>query len=192
MRKSERKAVSVLAGLAILALMVPLVNYLVVVMPVDTQYNRDFASHVTMAKDQSTFEGMNAQVVIIMDNMQRVFAGHDYNAIFSTWWGPDQTYENSLQAQWDYLENLSTRLMGYAGEYKKMLEGNTTTFLQDWYHQSIENARREINREGGLDWVLFDAFRLNLHPGAYWSQYWIPAFWAIEVMTGIIVFRRMD
>lgn len=159
----------IVLALVIVMIAIPIGVYLTVVMPVDAKWNRDFESHATMAKDQATFEGMEDQIQILWDKMNTTFKGRNLNETYSTWWYPDQTYDNSLGAQRDYFDQLLKSIARYKATYAKMLSNSSQqTMLDDWYYKSIQNLRNEMNREGGLCWALKDAWYYNLHPDNYW------------------------
>lgn len=171
------------AMLIFLLIALPIVGYLFICMPADTTYNRKFRSHTVMAKDQATFEGMEEQIKVLWEEMNKTFAGEDFNATYNTWWPPDKTYDNSLCAQRDYFQQILKSIDRYQGMYEKLLNNSTNpTMLEDWYYKSISNLRNEMNREGGLDWALKNAWYLNKAPSAYWFLYWmIP----LEIIIGI-------
>ena len=186
--REDRTQKAMAAGILlciVVAIVFPIAMYFAYVMPADTTYNRDFRSHVTMAKDQSTFDGMIQQIQVLWDNMNNTFSGRDLNTTYSTWWGPDQTYDNSLGAERDYFNRLITRLTSYQTTYANMTtNGSNPILINDWYAQSIKNARSEMNREGGLDWAISGAFYLNLHPTAYWAPAYIIIVLIIMVIIG--------
>jgi hypothetical protein len=187
MNNMAKRVSAGLVVVIVIALMIatPMLFYFGVRMGADKDYNTKFGAHVTMAKDQATFEGMELQIQILYANMNSSFAGRDFNTTYSTWWGPDQTYENSLQAQADYFVQLMKSIDRYIATYDKIINsGNTTAYINDWYYQAIQNVRNEMNREGGLDWALKNAFYLNLYPTAYWMLAYIII---IEIIHGIII-----
>lgn len=181
----EKTGNLIVVGMVILMITGGLTVLFAVVFPVDAKWNKDFESHATMAKDQATFEGMEDQIQVLWGNMNTSFKGKNLNETYSTWWYPDQTYDNSLGAQRDYFAQLLKSIQRYKQTYSKMLaNGTTPTMLEDWYYKSIQNLRNEMNREGGLCWALKDAWYYNLHPTNYWLPFWmIPLYAFLSILT---------
>jgi hypothetical protein len=143
-----------------------------------------------MAYDQATFTGIKEQVLIIWKQMNETFAGRDFLYTWNTPWYWEQTYENSLKAQEDYFRQLVNRLDLYQQTYEKMLQNATNPVLvEDWYHRSIQNFRDEMKREGGLDWVIHDAWYLNIQPLAYWSLFYVVP---IEIILLVAILHKLD
>jgi hypothetical protein len=175
------KVLAVVLWILVVALIV--IGFFVIKLPADAQYNRKFASRVTMAYDQATFEGMKEQVLILWSEMNETFKGFDYDHTYCSPWYWEQTYDNSLSAQQDYLKQLTRRLDSYSELYQKMLTNMTNpVYLEDWYYKSIQNFRDEMKREGGLDWAISGAWYLNFAPAAYWLLWWL-----IPVEIGFII-----
>lgn len=165
--------------------------YLVVALPVEADYNRQFRAHAVMAKDQATFEGMEVQVLALWSNMNQSFAGRDLNTTYSTWWPPDQTYDNSLGAQRDYFAQLVRSLENYQAQHAALLKNSSSpVVLEDWYYKAIQNVRNEMGREGGLAWALKDAWYYNLHPWVYWMWVWLPLLVVIEIAGGVVLITK--
>ena len=155
--------------------------------PADSQYNKKFGAHVTMAHDQATFEGMKTQVMMLWKNMNDTFSGWDLDHTYSTWWYPDQTYESSLGAQRDYFTQLVISIDRYTILYQeKVLNATNPTLLEDWYYKAMSSLRDEMTREGDLDWALNGAWYLNLAPTAYWMDWWRLPLLGIFVCMAII------
>jgi len=166
--------------LMMLGILIPIVTYVTVFLPANAQYNKKFASKVTMAYDQATFEGMKEQVLELWKEMNNTFSGFNYSETYNTPWYWEQTYDNSLAAQQDYFRQLVNRLDSYIELYQKMTSNTTNpVYLEDWYHNSIQNFRVEMKREGGLDWAIEGAWYLNFAPLAYWWLYYSGIFWVI-------------
>lgn len=166
----------------------PITAILFIDLPATAQYNTLFASHVTMAYDQATFEGMKQQVLVLWEQMNKTFSGFDYSHTYNTPWYWEQTYDNSLAAQQDYFRQLTRRLDSYTELYQKMLTNMTNpVYLEDWYYKSIQNFRDEMKREGGLDWAINGAWYLNFAPAAYWLWWWFIPTEIILVITAFIV-----
>jgi hypothetical protein len=189
----ERKSWIVLAITAIIAIVVLAAGYVTIVMDAQTEYNRNFASHVTMAKDSATFENMAAQLTILWENMNTTFAGRDFNTTYSTWWGPDQNYENSLGAQRDYFNGVLDRINNYQAVYAGMsANGTAPGLILDWYDRAIVNLRNEMNRSGDLDWALHGAFYYNLHPAVYWLWAWMFPLVIGIILVGFYIIYRIE
>jgi hypothetical protein len=154
---------------------IPIVCAITIVLPVDAIYNKQFASHVTMAYDQATFEGMQNQVLIVWREMNNTFGTTNLENIYSTPWFWQQTYDNSLAAERDYLANLNSYFTGLIKEKNEILAGNKTILIPyyQWYQAALESSRKEMQREGGLDWAIRPAWYLGLHPINYWLLWWL-------------------
>jgi hypothetical protein len=176
------------AVLWILVVALIVIGVFVIKLPADAQYNRKFASRVTMAYDQATFEGMKEQVLILWSEMNETFKGFDYNHTYCSPWYWEQTYDNSLSAQQDYFKQLTRRLDSYSALYQKMLTNMTNpVYLEDWYSKSIQNFRDEMKREGGLDWAISGAWYLNFAPAAYWLFWWLIPLEIVLIIVAIVV-----
>lgn len=160
----------------------PVAYVFIGVVPANATYNRKFASHVTMAYDQATFEGMLTQINIVWEEMNKTFEGFNFETTYNTWWYPDQTYDNSLAATVDYFVALTSRLKSTITEKEQILNGSKTIVIpyNQWYQITLEGFRNESRREGGLDWVIRPAWFLSFAPLAYY------AFAAIFGMDSII------
>jgi len=169
--------------LTILIFIVSVLAYFAVFFTPITQYNETFASHATMAYDQSTFEGMREQILIIWVNMNQTFGTENQRNIYNTWWPPDQTYENSLVAENDYFRNIIARLDQTITEKEQILSGNKTILVpySQWYQQTLASFREETKREGGLLWAIDGAYFQTFAPMAY---HWI---WWLMPLEGIII-----
>ena len=182
-----RMTIAVAILLWILVVLVPVIAVIFIKLPADAQYNRKFASRVTMAYDQATFEGMKEQVLILWQEMNDTFKGFDYNHTYNTYWYWEQTYDNSLAAQQDYFRQLVKRLDSYTELYNKMVQNMTNpVYLEDWYYKSIQNFRDEMKREGGLDWAINGAWYLNFAPAAYWLLWWLIPLEIVLIILAII------
>ena len=137
-------------------------------LPVSVQYQREYGAHINMAYTQATFEGVRYEVITIWKNMNRSFTGFDYLHTYSSPFYWDQNYENSLTAQNNYLRSLVNRIDSYIEQYQKLKNSAGASMLQDWYDQSMQNLRTEMKYEGGLDWVIRDAWLLAFHPEIYY------------------------
>jgi len=179
--------------LIVLVFAIPIGWYATTNYPADVEYNRTFNCHVTMAMDQASLGGMVEQIEVLWENMNTTFDGYDLNTTYSTWWGPDQNYENSLGAQRDYFRNLVIRIRGYEATYANMTNNNTSPILvNDWYAQAVRNTRGEMNRSGGLDWAIEGAFYLHIHPLAYWTPAYVCPTMVILVLAAIWVSARIS
>jgi len=182
-----------IAGITILlcliaAIVGPITYYLLIMAPADAQYNRNFSSHVTMAYDQATFEGMLTQINVVWQQMNKTFSGFDYATTYNTWWYPEQTYDNSLLAENDYLQAITSRLEATIVERNQILNGTKVIVIpyNQWYQQTLEGFRSELQRAGGLDWAIRGAWYLNFQPMAYWYLvYWIIG-WIVLFIIGIL------
>lgn len=154
-------------------------------LPSIAQYNKLFGSHVTMAYDQATFEGMQAQVLVVWSQMNKTFADYDFATTYNTPWYWEQNYENSLAANRDYFGSLIDRLNQTIKEKEQILAGNKTIMVpyNSWYQQTLEGFRNESKREGGLDWAINGAWFLSFAPTAYWLGWW---FWPLEIVLVIV------
>jgi hypothetical protein len=175
----------------ILPIIIAILSIVFIDLPAKAQYNKLFASHVTMAYDQATFEGMKEQVLILWKQMNETFKGFDYKTTYNTPWFWEQTYDNSLAAQQDYFRQLVKRLDSYSLLHQKMVQNITNpVYLEDWYYKSIQNFRDEMKREGGLDWAIKDAWYLNFAPLAYWLWWWLVPLACILWALAFIEFAK--
>lgn len=171
-----------------LAIIVPIGLFVGIVIPANWEYNKKFGSHVVMAKDQATFSGMIEQVGILWDNMNTTFTGRNFNETYNSPWYWDWTYDNSLGAQRDYFKHLMERLNNYQMQYQFLLKNNSNPiYINDWYDKSVQNMRNEMNRAGGLDWALKDAWCLTFAPMAFWSGLIDIIYWIVTIVTGILI-----
>jgi len=156
-------------------------------LPVISTYNKLFGSHVTMAYDQATFEGMRTQVIAVWNQMNKTFADFDYIQTYNTPWYWEQNYENSLAANQDYFISLIDRLDQTIKEKEQILAGNKTIMVpyNSWYQQTLEGFRNESKREGGLDWAINGAWYLSFAPVAYWLWWFVIP---LEIALVIIAF----
>lgn len=154
-----------------LSIVLPLVY---IKLPADVEYNKKFGSHVTMAIDQASFEGIKEQILILWKNMNDTFGTENLENIYNSPWFWDQTYDNSLKAQEDYFRRLVNRIDDQIKEQQAIINGNRTIIVpyNQWYQQSLDSLRTELNRAGGLDWALKGAWYLKCAPAAYWLMYW--------------------
>jgi hypothetical protein len=170
-------------SLWILVIIISVTSIVCIFLPATAEYNRKFGSHVVMAYDQATFEGMKEQVLQLWQEMNETFKDFNYAHTYGTPWYWEQTYDNSLAAQQDYFKQLTRRLDSYSELYQKMLANMTNpVYLEDWYYKSIQNFRDEMKREGGLDWAIKGAWYLNFAPAAYWIFWWL-----IPLIIGIVI-----
>ncbi len=174
----------------ILALLIGLLAVFVIMLPADAEYNRRFASHVTMAYDQASFEGVKEQVLILWAEMNKTFGTEDLDHIYSSPWYWEQTYDNSLKAQEDYFRKLIERIDKQIYEAEQILAGNRTILMpyNQWYQEALDSLRAEMKREGGLDWALRPAWYLHCAPAAYWLLWWLVPLETFFILGGIILF----
>jgi len=171
--------------LVVLTIAVPVFALFGIYLPSVATYRRLFGSHVTMAYDQATFEGMRTQVLAIWTQMNKTFTDFDYITTYNSPWYWEQNYENSLAANQDYFRSLIGRLDGTIKEKDQILAGNKTILVpyNQWYQQALEGFRNESKREGGLDWAINGAWFLTFAPVAYWVWWWaLPLFIALIII----------
>ena len=186
---NEKKIVFVL--LLIGCIVLPILAVFGIWLPSVASYNRLFGSHVTMAYDQATFEGMQVQVLAVWGQMNKTFADYDFSTTYNTPWYWAQNYENTLAANRDYFGSLVDRLNETIKEKEQILAGNKTIMVpyNSWYQQTLEGFRNESKREGGLDWAINGAWFLSFAPTAFWLWWWvIPLETALVVATFIATF----
>jgi len=176
----------VFALLVVCCIVLPVWAIFGIYLPAIATYNRTFGSHVTMAYDQATFEGMSTQVMAVWTQMNKTFADFDYIHTYNSPWYWDQNYENSLAANQDYFRSLIDRLNQTINEKEQILAGNKTVLVpyNTWYQQTLEGFRNESKCEGGLDWAINGAWFLSFAPTAYWVWWWvIPLEIALVIST---------
>ena len=175
--------------LMVIAFVVPMAAYLTITAPADAGYNKKFASHEVMAYDQSTFEGMKEQILFLWKNMNETWQGENLAEVYSSWWYPLQTYDESLQAEADYFRTTITRLDNYIVQYENLKADKSTSpiYIQDWYDSAIKNFRSETSRAGGLCWAIEPAYYLTKQPMAYWLWWWVIPLAFIIGFIGLVV-----
>jgi len=183
------KKLTVCILLVALVIIIPVVALFGIYLPAVATYNKLFGSHVTMAYDQATFEGMKTQVQIIWTQMNKTFADFDYPTTYNSPWYWEQNYENSLAANQDYFRNLIDRLDETIQEKDQILAGNKTILIpyNQWYQQTLEGFRNESKREGGLDWAINGAWFLTFAPMAYWVWWWVAPLEVIFIALILII-----
>lgn len=181
-----QKSTKILLVILILIVLVPLTVFAAVKLPADYQYNKTFGSHVIIAEDSATFEGVRAQVIIIWSQMNKTFAGFDFNNTFNSPWYWEQTYDNSLAAQTNYFGQIVRRVDSYVKQWQIIQNSTSSSVLQDWYDLSIRNLRDEMTRGGDLDWALKGAWYLNFAPAAYWAGVFLSWMVPLGILTFII------
>jgi hypothetical protein len=176
--------------LVVLCIALPVFALFGIYLPSIAQYNRLFGSHVTMAYDQATFEGMQTQVLAVWGQMNKTFADYDFATTYNTPWYWEQNYENSLVANRDYFRSLVDRLNQTIKEKEQILAGNKTIMVpyNSWYQQTLEGFRNESKREGGLDWAINGAWYLSFAPMAYWVWWWVIPLEIVLIIIAIIAF----
>jgi hypothetical protein len=179
--------IGIIIALVIVGAGIYIASWLVIKVPADIEYSRKFGSDVTMAYDQADFVGINQSVTKIWKTMNETFAGKDYNNVYNTPWFWEQIPEDSMRMQQDYLRRLVVRITAYQKTWDNAVSNGTSYLLQDWYDNSIRNLRVEMQREGGLDWVINGAWYLNFAPAAYWLPYYLLILWVILLIAIIIV-----
>jgi hypothetical protein len=177
--------------------------WLTINVPAGVQYSNLFGSYVTMAYEgQPTFQGIQVNLQHIYNNMNTEFAGFDYNQTFNSYWGWNHVYENSLQAERDYLVSAMNRTHYYEQEFSGI---NSTSQYTDTYNQALTNLRNEMqgctqvqvtssgstyyerqcSSTGSLDWALKGAWYLYKAPAAYWDIYYLSLFTVICGLLGL-------
>lgn len=161
-------------------------------LPISVQYQREYGAHINMAYTQATFEAVKYEVTIVWENMNKSFAGCDYLYTYNSPFYWDQNYENSLAAQNNYLRSLMSRIDSYIEQYTKLKESTSASMLQDWYDESINNLREEMKQEGGLDWVIKDAWLLKFYPIIYYLNVVVLVFYVLLVSIWWIILLKED
>jgi len=180
----------VFALLVILCIALPIFTMFGIYLPSIAQYNKLFGSHVTMAYDQATFEGMQTQVLAVWGQMNKTFTDYDFATTYNTPWYWEQNYENSLAANRDYFGSLVDRLNQTIKEKEQILAGNKTILVPytSWYQQTLEGFRNESKREGGLDWAINGAWFLSFAPTAYWLGWWVIPLEIVLIIIAVVAF----
>jgi hypothetical protein len=80
----ELKAIWLIAILVILSVAIPIAVVFAIQLPAQAQYNRLFGSHVTMAMNQATSEGIEDQIYVIWNRMNTTSNGYNYNTTYSS------------------------------------------------------------------------------------------------------------
>lgn len=164
-------------------------------LPSAASYNRLFGSHVVMAYDQATFEGMQTQVLVVWGQMNKTFADYDFATTYNSPWYWEQNYENSLEANQDYFRSFIERLDQTIEEKELIKSGNKTILVpyNSWYQQTLGDLRNESRRSGGLDWAINGAWFLNFAMMAYWMWWWyVPVAIALGVMAFFVLVSAWD
>lgn len=144
--------------------------------PADVTYARAFDSPMEMALDYADFEQMRDGVMQVWNTMNQTWSGEDYTQIYSSWWGPDQTFVNSMAAQNRYFEGLIKRLNETIIEKQLIQSRNITIMIpySQWEQQTLQSFRNESLRTGGPLWVVRDAWYMR-YAGlvAFWPLYFL-------------------
>jgi len=178
----------------IVVVIIPVTAILTVYLPAHAEYNKKFASRVTMAYDQASFEGMREQITILWNTMNSTFTG-DYSLVYNTPWYWEQTYDNSLASQRDYLKALTRRIDTTIEEQNAILNGSKTIIIPyyQWYQQNLDSLRTEMKREGGLDWAINGAWFLTFAPTCYWLFWWLlPLEIILAIIALICTFKALE
>ena len=164
-----------------------------VIQPVQYQYNKLFGSHVIMAYDQASFEGMLAQVNLIWIQMNNTFQGADFATTYNDWWYLGQTYDNSLLATNDYFNSLTERLNATIIEKERIVSGNQTIMIpyNQWYQTTLDGFRTEMQRQGGLDWVIRPSFVLRNYPIAYFWEWFLGIYGIIAILMCLAILKQL-
>jgi hypothetical protein len=181
--------------LIVLLIAIPIVSFIGIAIPADTQYNRKFTSHETMAHDSASFEKMREQIMIIWNTMNETWSVDKFSATWNTWYGPDQTYENSIQATNDYYNGLVSRIDATIVEMHQIEIGNKTilTPYNAYYNDMLDSFRNETVDKGGLLWAIHGAWYLSFAPAAYWMAWWlIPLMIALGIFGIIAIIIGMS
>ncbi len=176
------------AALCVLAVLVAVAGVFCIDLPARKAYNDKFGSHVVMAYDQATFEGVKEQVLILWRQMNETFGTDNLEHIYNTPWPWKQTYDNSLAAQRDYLARLVERIDKQIYESEEILAGNRTILMpyNQWYQEALDSLREEMQREGGLDWAIRGAWYLHYAPTAYWLYWWLVPLVLFLFILGVV------
>lgn len=170
-------AISIIFGIAF-----PTALFFTIVLPTQTQYNRQFGGHVIIAYDQSTLSGMKQEILLLWKQMNQSFLG-DHAQIYNSAFYWEQTYDNSLQAEDRYFTQTINRLDNYNAQYETFIKAGTNIVLgvplTDWYDKIVQNMRIELAREGGLDWAIRGAYYLKYSP----LTWWFPAIIILDILT---------
>lgn len=187
----KKNKLAIIVGILLIAIAVPtpFVAYFTVCAPADAQFNRQFTSHETMAHDSASFEKMREQIMIIWTNMNSTWNPAQFDTIYNTWWYPDQTYENSLQATNNYYQGLINRIDATIVEMQMIEVGNRTilTPYNQYYTSMLNSFRSETTTSGGLLWAIHDAWYLHFAPMAYWFFIWAVLPEIIAIVVGAIL-----
>ena len=171
MKQGKSRAKLYLAIIFIVfAITIPVTLLFAVKYPAYTTYHRLFLSHYQMAVDQATLEGMLTQVQVFHEQMNTVFHGYEYETTYNSVWFWEQRYDNSLQAEEDYLTQLETRLQVTINDNNAILAGNKSILIPyaQWYQAALDSLRIEMVRSGGLDWAVDGAWFIHFAPLVYW------------------------
>lgn len=192
--KHERWQGSVVIALIILGVAFPIAAHFVIAVPVGATYNRLFRSNAIMLDDMATFEGMQTQLNKLQRVTESAFVGLDPNETFDTPWYWDFTYDHSLQAQYDYYNQLNVRFDEAILEKNQILTGEKVILspYAQWYQETLESLRDEIRREGGILWVTKNAWFLYNHPIAYWLITIDATLGLLLFLVGVYVVSRKE
>lgn len=170
--------------------------------PLDFEYKKQFGSNIKLIERQTTFQGVREQLEIYQGNIDRYFK-EDHNTIYKSdplfYWSI--TWDNSLDAQDEYIQTIFDRIDSYQRQYDSMVAGNNTAMLEDWYDKSLINLKSKWidypdrdNYITQLDYVSHDAWVLRVKPEAYWYPYqWLALFFTTVItMVGLSVVRYDD
>lgn len=175
-----RTAGLVIVGSVVFAIVLGVAFQLNYAINVEYPYRMAIGAHIDNAYDASSFE-------VMRDNLLRAKAGMvaqgleptDCGRFFSWERTPDMCMEYTYQ----YIDGLVNRTEFYIGQMSKL---NQTQFT-DIYTQAIENMRKEMNRNGPVDWAAYPAWILKYAPLYYWGRLVWLGIVALPIVTAALI-----
>jgi len=178
--------IKILALVLILTAIASSITYVTVNYRAEAEYNRDFGTYALVAMQSSSLNKSWSNTLTLWQNMNATFDPAKFNETFNTipLFGFDAAikYENSLAAQNDYFQGLHDL---YLNDLKTL--NQNTGFNSEM--NLVYEYRNEANSNGGMDWVIHNAYLIQNYPLAYWSWLIYAAIASAAIICGAIAIK---
>jgi len=178
-------------GIIAFLLMVTIVGWLLIKVPADVQYGNLFGSDVIMAtQGATTLTGPNSiqdYVNRIWSNMNNTFDTVHFVQIHNSPWPWDQTSDNTLWKENEYLNSLNMSINTRQLWVNGVINGTVGFTGTDPVQTAINQTRIEMNAYGGLDWAIHGAWYLQFASTAYWLGAYLLIVWVIGIVFVVVL-----
>jgi hypothetical protein len=185
--------------LIVVGIMIIPIAYFAIDLQADTAYAKTFKGQNAMIPFAGSFEDLKGYINIIWVQMNTTFGTANHQTIYSTWWGPDQSYDNSLAATDQWIRNFNTRLDGAIQQWNTMKSNGTTSIYvtgigmmsaNDWYSNQLSTLVNKTEEGGGVCWVIEGAYYKEFYPAAYYQWMWeVPLLLTLWIVGIILVIK---